>query len=190
MKELLKEMEPESGANTPAIMLKIVVLPAPFGPIRALIAPSGISKEASCTARRPRNDLPTPRTSSSAIGHLPLAYQELDDACERDEKERRIKHQEVDADIAFAAAEHPVFHEELVAAVDRPEDRAQAGERAFLDEEAHGEQRRRHQRRGGILDEHRKQREERAHRPIPRRRASAGQMPWGRYITTASSTTP
>ena len=52
-----KNIEPESGGNTPAIMLKIVVLPAPFGPISALMLPSGISNEASDTAFRPRKDL-------------------------------------------------------------------------------------------------------------------------------------
>src|SRR5688572_19819724 len=51
-----KMISPESGAKTPATMLKIVVLPAPLGPIRATIEPSGTEKLASCTARRPRND--------------------------------------------------------------------------------------------------------------------------------------
>src|SRR5256885_16377379 len=48
-------------------MLKMVVLPAPFGPITPLMSPSGISNDASCTARRPRKDLLTARTSRSAL---------------------------------------------------------------------------------------------------------------------------
>src|SRR5688572_11477158 len=59
-----KRISPASGAYTPAIRLKMVVLPAPFGPIRALMLPRGISKEASRTARSPRNDLEMYLTSS------------------------------------------------------------------------------------------------------------------------------
>ena len=39
MRSPAKVMAPSSGANTPAIMLNSVVLPAPFGPITAKIAP-------------------------------------------------------------------------------------------------------------------------------------------------------
>src|SRR6266581_2406257 len=58
---------PASGAKTPATMLKMVVLPAPFGPIRALMPPSGTSKDASETALRPRKDLERFRTSSMQL---------------------------------------------------------------------------------------------------------------------------
>src|SRR5688500_16089655 len=57
-------ISPASGAYTPAMTLKMVVLPAPLGPISPLMLPSGISKEASCTARRPRKDFETCLTSS------------------------------------------------------------------------------------------------------------------------------
>ena len=57
---------PASGASAPAIMLKIVVLPAPLGPIRAWMAPAGTLKLTSCTARRPRKLLPMPASSSRA----------------------------------------------------------------------------------------------------------------------------
>ena len=40
MRSPAKAIAPPSGANTPAIMLNSVVLPAPFGPITAKIAPS------------------------------------------------------------------------------------------------------------------------------------------------------
>src|ERR671918_2435840 len=45
-------------------MLKNVVLPAPFGPIRLTIAPSGIVKSTSLTATRPPNSLRTSLTTS------------------------------------------------------------------------------------------------------------------------------
>src|SRR5215211_7295982 len=57
-------------------MLKNVVLPAPFGPIRLTIERSGISKSTSLTAMRPPKTLVIPRASrmlplpfSSATGH-------------------------------------------------------------------------------------------------------------------------
>src|SRR5258706_5329842 len=94
---LLKTIEPESGAKTPAIMLKMVVLPAPLGPISALMLPSGISNEASCTARRPRNDLPMPRASRSAIGRLLLfpSQDEFGERGDRNHGQGGIQHQEL-----------------------------------------------------------------------------------------------
>src|SRR5512135_689886 len=47
-------------------MLKIVVFPAPFGPISAISPPSETSNEAPDTARRPRKDFDSARTASSA----------------------------------------------------------------------------------------------------------------------------
>src|SRR4051794_25890241 len=61
---LLKTTLPVSGAYTPAMMLKIVVLPAPLGPISPLISPSGTANDASRTARRPRNAFEIVFTSS------------------------------------------------------------------------------------------------------------------------------
>src|SRR3954454_8483214 len=57
-------ISPVSGAYTPAIMLKVVVLPAPLGPISPLISPSGTANEASRTARKPRNAFEIAFTSS------------------------------------------------------------------------------------------------------------------------------
>src|SRR5688572_17982378 len=57
-------ISPLSGVWTPAIMLKMVVLPAPLGPIRATIEPSGTEKLAACTARRPRKDFDRLATAS------------------------------------------------------------------------------------------------------------------------------
>src|ERR1700694_5772101 len=47
------------------MMLKNVVLPAPFGPIRLTIEPSGMSKLIEFTARRPPNRFVTFRAESS-----------------------------------------------------------------------------------------------------------------------------
>src|ERR1700694_5534105 len=52
--------------------LKLVVVPAPFGPISATVSFSFTVKLTSCTARKPPNRLLRPRmTSASAIG-MPL----------------------------------------------------------------------------------------------------------------------
>src|SRR5512134_1894016 len=66
-----KRISPASGAKTPATMLNVVVLPAPFGPIRPTMAPSATSNETPVTARRPRKDLETSRTSRCATALLP-----------------------------------------------------------------------------------------------------------------------
>src|SRR3990172_2396294 len=58
-------MVPESGANTPAIMLKQVVFPAPFGPMSATMCPRSTPKLTLDTARTPRKLLHTPCTESS-----------------------------------------------------------------------------------------------------------------------------
>ena len=52
-----KTMRPEVGTTSPAIMLKVVVLPAPLGPIRPVMVPARISNEQSRTACRPPNIL-------------------------------------------------------------------------------------------------------------------------------------
>jgi len=53
------EIEPWSGASTPAIRLNSVVLPAPFGPITAKISPSPTAKLTPSTAVSPRKRLVT-----------------------------------------------------------------------------------------------------------------------------------
>src|SRR6516225_7161590 len=49
------------------MMLKAVVLPEPFGPIRAVIVPSSTEKLQSSTAATPPKRLLRPSTSSSAV---------------------------------------------------------------------------------------------------------------------------
>src|SRR5579871_529470 len=173
-------------------MLKMVVLPAPFGPMRALMLPSGISNETSRTACRPRKDFATLRTSSSAIG-TPLSsfHDELDERHDRDDEEQGIEGEEIDADVALAAAEHARLHERLVDRVHRPEDRRDQGEGASFKKKKREEQRCGNERGERPGDEECECLED-AHdlRSRPSARAAAGQMPCGRNMITASSTTP
>src|SRR5215216_3074421 len=62
---------PASGGKTPVIMLKIVVLPAPLGPISAVVSPLGSEKDRSWTARTPPNTFSRPRSSRMASGRVP-----------------------------------------------------------------------------------------------------------------------
>src|SRR5688572_25793242 len=101
-------------------MLKQVVLPAPFGPINATTPPCGTSNDASCTARSPRNALPTPLTSSSAMGRPRLA-EELDGGDQGNNPEQRNEQQQVDADIALSSAQDPGLHQRFIDRVERPE---------------------------------------------------------------------
>ena len=66
-----RKMRPESGASTPAIRLKSVVLPAPFGPISPVIEPRAVSRLAPSTAAMPPKRLKTPATR--IVGHAPGA---------------------------------------------------------------------------------------------------------------------
>src|SRR5262249_2131858 len=58
---------PEVGGRSPAIMLRSVVLPEPFGPMMPTISPGSTAKEISATATRPANCLLSPRTSSVTL---------------------------------------------------------------------------------------------------------------------------
>src|SRR6187402_170976 len=74
------------------MMLKMVVLPAPFGPIRPLMLPAGTSNDASLTARSPRKDFETWRTSSTDL--QPLRNRRPDAV--RQEHHHRQQHQAVE----------------------------------------------------------------------------------------------
>ena len=50
-------IEPAEGTSTFEIRLNIVVLPAPFGPIRATMAPASTVKLTSLLATKASNDL-------------------------------------------------------------------------------------------------------------------------------------
>ena len=57
-------MAPASGASAPAIKLKRVVFPAPFGPMSPVMVPGSIVRSTLSTARRLPNDLTSADTSS------------------------------------------------------------------------------------------------------------------------------
>src|ERR1700730_810924 len=61
----LKRTLPASGRRWPVMRLKSVVLPAPLGPMIALIDPRGTLKLTPPTARKPSKLLRRPRTSST-----------------------------------------------------------------------------------------------------------------------------
>src|SRR5690348_5306186 len=60
-----KRTEPALGLSAPAIRLKVVLLPEPFGPIRPRISPSATSKETFLTARKPSKSFVSPSTLST-----------------------------------------------------------------------------------------------------------------------------
>ncbi len=65
MRSPSNQIWPELGAVTPAIMLNSVLLPAPFGPITALISPALTLKLKSATAVTPSKWRDSPSTCSS-----------------------------------------------------------------------------------------------------------------------------
>src|SRR6516225_4084990 len=64
---------PALGLRKPEITENSVVLPAPFGPISAVIRPASADTEAALTASKPpnRRDTPSTESSGSATGRLP-----------------------------------------------------------------------------------------------------------------------
>src|SRR5215217_1102656 len=58
---------PEDTSWSPLTMLKNVVLPAPFGPIRLTMDRSGMSKSTESTATRPPKTLVIPRATSMLV---------------------------------------------------------------------------------------------------------------------------
>ena len=74
VRALEQRCAPPSGLSWPLIMLKQVVLPAPFGPISARNSPSSTSKLTSSTACTPPNDLlRCVSTASTLIGAPSIA---------------------------------------------------------------------------------------------------------------------
>src|SRR5918995_1243924 len=104
-------------------MLKNVVFPAPFGPIRLTIAPSGIVKSTSLTATRPPNSLrKRPAVRMSATVLRPVQRLVVDALLElafvpplRDQPGRSEQHHEHDEDA--------VDEEVVLRDVDRPVER-------------------------------------------------------------------
>src|SRR6185312_8066130 len=63
---------PALGAMRPEIMLTMVVLPAPFGPMRPVICPGSIASESSATASRPPKRLLMPSSRRELMGPPPF----------------------------------------------------------------------------------------------------------------------
>src|SRR3954463_6516058 len=59
-------IEPDVGASVPESMLKIVLLPEPFGPIRPRISPWSTLNDTLLTAVKPPKRLTSPSTTSTA----------------------------------------------------------------------------------------------------------------------------
>ena len=62
---------PASGSSFPLTRLMSVVLPAPFGPITAVMPPAGRARSTPSTAMKSANALRTRRSSSSAVKRRP-----------------------------------------------------------------------------------------------------------------------
>src|ERR1700755_1121633 len=60
-------IEPAVGSSVPESMLKIVLLPEPFGPIRPRISPCSTLNDTLLTAVKPPNRLTRPSTTSTAV---------------------------------------------------------------------------------------------------------------------------
>ena len=65
MRSPWKVIAPLVACSTPVTRLKVVDLPAPFGPIKPMISPAFTSKLTSLTATRPPNSLRALSTISS-----------------------------------------------------------------------------------------------------------------------------
>src|SRR5439155_1480161 len=60
-----KRTDPAVGRSAPAMRLKMVLLPEPFGPMRPRSSPSATSNETLLTARKPSKLFVRPETSST-----------------------------------------------------------------------------------------------------------------------------
>src|SRR4051794_8998636 len=63
-------IEPAVGTSVPDSMLKIVLLPEPFGPIRPRISPFSTSNDTLLTAVKPPKRFTRPFTASTAVPPL------------------------------------------------------------------------------------------------------------------------
>ena len=69
-----RRIEPPEGASAPAIRLKVVLLPEPFGPIRPRISPCASSNETSLTAVNPPKRLVSRLTESMPSDPVSARY--------------------------------------------------------------------------------------------------------------------
>ena len=68
----MNSTRPLVGWYTPVMQLKAVVLPAPLGPMRATILPSGTSRDKSFTATTPPNCMVTFSIRRTFVSLMPL----------------------------------------------------------------------------------------------------------------------
>src|SRR5579864_9441198 len=90
-------MRPVVGSVAPAMQLKKVDLPAPFGPISPMISPSATDRSAPATARKLPNSLET-LVASSSMGAPPLLRH---DAMPQIEQAARFETRDDDDDAAI-----------------------------------------------------------------------------------------
>src|SRR5690348_6202129 len=85
-------MRPALGARNPAIMANSVVLPAPFGPISAVMRPDSAASDARSTASRPPKRLETlsTRRSGSAIAPPQQSNQATRRKCDGEDQDAAI----------------------------------------------------------------------------------------------------
>src|SRR3989304_4601993 len=82
---------PSGGRTSPLIKLNSVVLPAPFGPIRATISPSPTPKLTPLRTRRPPKRLPT-SVPSRRIGPMGSPFRSQGEGgCQRTHPCRRLR---------------------------------------------------------------------------------------------------
>src|SRR4051812_3477102 len=79
---------PDEGCSNPVTQLNNVVLPAPFGPIKPVIAPASAATSTDDNADAPPNFMPRPRHSRSDTADLRLRGHDA---------ERRIEHRPIGA---------------------------------------------------------------------------------------------
>src|ERR1700761_5161664 len=128
---------PEDGMVPPAMQLKKVDLPAPFGPIRPMLAPSATVRSALRTAKKLPNALETPFASSS-MARPPLGRDAMPELVETAGLEAREQHDDAaidDVGEARARAAEPgvggrLQRHQNQRADQRPEQRAGTTERS------------------------------------------------------------
>src|SRR5262245_15015985 len=89
----LKRTLPASGCRWPVIRLKSVVLPAPLGPMMALIEPRGTLKLTPPTAWKPAKLLRRPWTSSTGDSRAGAPQEQGDRACDAARKHEEEHHE-------------------------------------------------------------------------------------------------
>src|SRR5215468_5024577 len=123
----LKRTLPASGRRCPVIRLKSVVLPAPLGPMMALIEPRGTEKLTPPTARKPSKLLRSPNTSSTRSPPAE-SQQGAGDASREGEEQHHQNDAEDERPVFRVGDDLLVEPDEHGGAQGRPEERAHAAQ--------------------------------------------------------------